>query len=88
MSESPAPFRDSASGSIHRAFPSLSQKLDLRSQFSAIRSDLDTIEERIKFQVQEFDPGIAGYISYALESSGKRIRPALVLLTARATGTF
>jgi octaprenyl-diphosphate synthase len=86
MSESPAPFGDLASGSIHRAFPSLSQKLDLRAQFSAIRADLETIEERIKFQVQEFDPGIAGYISYALESSGKRIRPALVLLTARATG--
>ena len=86
MSESSAPFGDLARGSIHRAFPSLSQKLDLRAQFSAIRADLDTIEERIKFQVQEFDPGIAGYISYALESSGKRIRPALVLLTARATG--
>jgi octaprenyl-diphosphate synthase len=86
MSESPAPFGDLASGSIQRAFPSLSQKLDLRPQFSAIRTDLDTIEERIKFQVQEFDPGIAGYISYALESSGKRIRPALVLLAARATG--
>jgi octaprenyl-diphosphate synthase len=86
MSDPTAPFSDLASGSIRRAFPTLSQKLDLRSQFGAIRADLDTIEERIKFQVQEFDPGIAGYISYALESSGKRIRPALVLLTARATG--
>ena len=86
MSEPTAPLGDLTSGSLHRAFPTLAQKLDLRSQFSAIRPDLDTIEERIKFQVREFDPGIAGYISYALESSGKRIRPALVLLTAHATG--
>jgi octaprenyl-diphosphate synthase len=86
MSEPTAPFGDLTHASIHRAFPSLSQKLDLRSQFAAIRGDLDAIEERIKFQGQEFDPGIAGYVSYALESSGKRIRPALVLLTAHATG--
>jgi octaprenyl-diphosphate synthase len=86
MSEPAAPFGDLTRESIHRVFPSLSQKLDLRSQFAAIRGDLDTIEERIKFQGQEFDPGIAGYVSYALESSGKRIRPALVLLTAHATG--
>jgi octaprenyl-diphosphate synthase len=86
MSDPSAPFGDLTHESIHRAFPSLSQKLDLRSQFASIRGDLDAIEERIKFQGQEFDPGISGYINYALESSGKRIRPALVLLTAHATG--
>lgn len=86
MGDSAAPFNDLTSASVRRAFPSLSQKLDLRSQFGVVREDLDTIEERIKFQVQEFDPGIAGYVSYALESSGKRIRPALVLLAAHATG--
>jgi octaprenyl-diphosphate synthase len=72
--------------SVHRAFPSLSQKLDLRHHLATIKPELDTIEERIRFQVQEFDPGISGYISYALESNGKRIRPALVLLAAHATG--
>ena len=72
--------------SIHSAFPLLSQKLDLRSHLATIKPDLDKIEDRLRFQVQEFDPGISGYISYALDSNGKRIRPALVLLAAHASG--
>jgi octaprenyl-diphosphate synthase len=72
--------------SIHRAFPSLSQKLDLRRHLASIKPELDKIEERLRFQVQEFDPGISGYVSYALDSNGKRIRPALVLLSAHASG--
>jgi octaprenyl-diphosphate synthase len=72
--------------SLRRGLPSLSRKLDLRRHLSAIQPDLDKIEERIRFQVQEFDPGISGYVSYALDSNGKRIRPALVLLAARASG--
>ena len=88
MSEpGPAPLPDEISaGALLRAFPSLSRKLDLRAQFGAIKADLHTVEDRLNFQVQAFDPGIAGYVGYALESSGKRIRPALVLLTAQATG--
>jgi len=78
--------RDISMKSMQRAFPSLSQKLDLRRQLATIKPDLDLIEERLRFQVQEFDPGISGYVSYALDSNGKRIRPALVLLAAHATG--
>src|ERR1700691_346742 len=72
--------------SIHKAFPSLSQKLDLRRHLATIKPDLDQVEERLRFQVQEFDPGISGYVSYALDGNGKRIRPALVLLAAHASG--
>jgi octaprenyl-diphosphate synthase len=72
--------------SVLRAFPTLSQKLDLRSHLATVQKDLDKIEERLRFQVQEFDPGISGYVSYALDSHGKRIRPALVLLAAHASG--
>ena len=72
--------------SMQRAFPSLTQKLDLRRQLATVKPELEAIEERLRFQVQEFDPGIAGYVSYALDSNGKRIRPALVLLAAHATG--
>ncbi len=88
MSDSATPFSpgDISIKSIHRAFPTLSQKLDLRRHLSSVQSDLDKIEERLRFQVQEFDPGISGYVSYALDSSGKRIRPALVLMAAHATG--
>jgi octaprenyl-diphosphate synthase len=88
MSDPAASFSpgDISMKSLHRAFPSLSEKLDLRRHLSAVKTDLDKIEERLRFQVQEFDPGIAGYVSYALDSNGKRIRPALVLLAARASG--
>ncbi len=71
---------------MQRAFPSLSQKLDLRRHLGTVKDELELIEERLRFQVQEFDPGISGYVSYALDSNGKRIRPALVLLAAHATG--
>jgi octaprenyl-diphosphate synthase len=71
---------------LRRSFPTLTQKLDLHRQLNTIKPELDIIEERLKFQVQEFDPGISGYISYALDGNGKRIRPALVLLAARACG--
>src|SRR5277367_5624478 len=88
MSDSEASFLpgDISMSSMRRAFPSLSQKLDLRRHLATIKPELDMVEERLRFQVQEFDPGISGYISYALDSSGKRIRPALVLLAAHASG--
>ena len=84
--ESSFPLGEISMKSIHRAFPSLTQKLDLRRHLATIRPELDQIEERLRFQVQEFDPGISGYVGYALDSSGKRIRPALVLLAAHASG--
>src|SRR5476649_2685194 len=88
MSEPAAPFQpgEISAKSTSRTFPTLSQKLDLRRQLTTIKPDLDKIEERLRFQVQEFDPGISGYVSYALDSNGKRIRPALVLLAAHASG--
>jgi octaprenyl-diphosphate synthase len=78
--------RDVSMKSMLRAFPTLSQKLDLQQQLATVKPELEMIEERLRFQVQEFDPGISGYVSYALDSNGKRIRPALVLLAAHATG--
>src|SRR5271167_2540042 len=88
MSDSEASFLPGhvSMKSMHRAFPSLSQKLDLRKHLATIKPELEMIEERLRFQVQEFDPGISGYVSYALDSNGKRIRPALVLLAAHASG--
>src|SRR6202044_918233 len=85
-SETPHLPGELSTRSIHKAFPSLSQKLDLRKHLATIKPDLDKIEERLRFQVQEFDPGISGYVGYALDGNGKRIRPALVLLAARASG--
>jgi len=72
--------------SVRRALPTLAHKLDLRKHLATIKPELKQIEERLRFQVQEFDPGISGYVGYALDGNGKRIRPALVLLAAHASG--
>ena len=41
--------RELSMKSMQRAFPSLSQKLDLRKQLATIKPDLDKIEERLRF---------------------------------------
>ena len=51
-----------------------------------INPHLYAVEERIREQARYFDPAIEGYIAYACGSSGKRLRPALALLTGGATG--
>jgi octaprenyl-diphosphate synthase len=86
MGEPETSSQDLSADSFHRFFPKLSRKLDLKRQLGTIKGHLEQIEERIRFQEQEFDPGISGYVSYALDSNGKRIRPALVLLAAEASG--
>lgn len=66
--------------------PKLAKKLVLKQHFAPVQPDLQRVESRIKQQADFFDPGIHGYIEYATETSGKRIRPALVLLASHATG--
>ena len=66
--------------------PKLVKKLALKQHFEVVQSDLQRVESRIRQQAVFFDPGIHGYIEYATETNGKRIRPALVLLTGHATG--
>ncbi|MEM1059905.1 MAG: polyprenyl synthetase family protein [Verrucomicrobiota bacterium] len=73
-------------GTAPSPLPQVGKKLDLRRYFAGIAGELTEVEERIRRQAREFDPSILGYVEYAIESKGKRIRPALVLLTAQATG--
>ncbi len=54
--------------------------------FELVRSQLEEVEAAIHEQAEAFDPGVAGYVRYVCETSGKRIRPALVLLAGGATG--
>lgn len=54
--------------------------------FNLVKGHLQTVEEEISQQVRAFDPAIESYVSYAMESRGKRLRPALVLLAGGATG--
>ncbi|NJK91301.1 MAG: polyprenyl synthetase family protein [Blastochloris sp.] len=62
------------------------RKLSLKKHFDVISPDLQTVDLRIRQQAEFFDPGIAGYVQYATDTGGKRIRPALVFLSARASG--
>lgn len=53
---------------------------------SLVQTDLDEVSQRIARQTEAFDPAIEGYVSYALDSSGKRLRPLVALLAGAATG--
>lgn len=57
-----------------------------RFPFDIVRPHLDKVESRIREQVRDFDPGVEPYMAYICETSGKRIRPALAILTGGATG--
>ena len=60
----------------------------IKQTFELINTHLYTVEERIKQQAREFDPAVEGYVSYACESRGKRLRPALAILSGAATGNI
>lgn len=54
--------------------------------FDLVRPQMQIVEAAIRQQAEAFDPGVQGYVSYVCETSGKRIRPALALLSGGATG--
>jgi octaprenyl-diphosphate synthase len=56
--------------------------------FELVRPEIRKVEKQIRDQVDAFDPGVAPYIDYICNTSGKRIRPALAILTAGAVGTI
>ena len=58
----------------------------LKKTFELINAQLYSVEERIRQQARAFDPAVEGYVAYAIESHGKRLRPALALLAGGATG--
>jgi octaprenyl-diphosphate synthase len=58
----------------------------LKATLEPINAQLYAVEERIRQQARVFDPAVEGYVAYAIESNGKRLRPALALLAGGATG--
>lgn len=60
----------------------------IKAALELINTQLYSVEERIRQQARAFDPAVEGYVSYACESSGKRLRPALALLAGGATGNI
>lgn len=51
--------------------------------FTLIREDLISVEHEFSNQVNDASPMVASIVKYLLESGGKRVRPALVLLASR-----
>ncbi len=56
------------------------------SPFAFLRPELDRVESRIREQANAFDPAVEPYVAYILNTSGKRIRPALAFLAGGSTG--
>jgi len=53
---------------------------------AAVQPQLDEVAARITQQVTAFDPAIEGYVTYALDSNGKKLRPLVTLLAGGASG--
>jgi len=56
---------------------------DMSSLYKDIRSDLDRVEDRLESWSRSSNPLTAEISGYVLRKKGKRLRPALVLLTSR-----
>lgn len=61
---------------------------EFRNAFELINPYLYSVEERIRDQGRAFDEAVEGYVTYACGSTGKRLRPALALLSGGATGSL
>jgi octaprenyl-diphosphate synthase len=70
----------------HRAQATSYETISFAEAFELINPHLYTVEERIRAQAKSFDPAVEGYVSYVCGAGGKRLRPALALLSAGATG--
>ena len=53
---------------------------------AVVQPQLDEVSARIAQQASAFDPAIDGYVTYALGSNGKRLRPLVTLLAGGASG--
>jgi len=62
---------------------SVSKWKDMSSLYKEIRTDLDRVEDRLESWSRSSNPLTAEISRYVLRKKGKRLRPALVLLTSR-----
>lgn len=69
-----------------KSIPTLTRSLDIAAPLLRVQGSLEQIEVRLKNQIQSFDPELVGYAEYVCINHGKRIRPALTILSAEALG--
>ncbi len=65
--------------------PTFVSVCDLSSLLEPVREDLDLVEQWLNSNLVDDSPFIAELLGQVFQAGGKRIRPALVLLAARAT---
>ena len=61
-------------------------RANLSDLLRPVSAPLAQVEEQIAQQFAAFDPAVAEYVRYAVSSRGKRLRPALALLSGGACG--
>jgi len=66
--------------------PSIARDGALARVIQAVQPQLEEVEARIARQAADFDPAIEGYVTYAIGSRGKRLRPLVALLSGGVTG--
>ncbi len=66
--------------------PANSQSL-LRTLYSPIVRPLRRVEQRLHLELQNKHPLLSGLLRHGTNLGGKRLRPAMLLLVAKATGT-
>ena len=59
---------------------------DLGFPFELASEHLVKVDEFISDQAKTFDPNVEGYVNYVCEIGGKRIRPALAIITGGSLG--
>ncbi|MFC2006709.1 polyprenyl synthetase family protein [Chloroflexota bacterium] len=60
--------------------------MELGTIYESIREDLDKVEEKLRLLCKSDFPQLAEILDYSLRSNGKRIRPALTLLSGSFYG--
>lgn len=61
-------------------------KKNLLAPFELVKPHLKEVETLLSDQVNAFDSGVEPYVDYICNTSGKRLRPALAILTGGALG--
>lgn len=59
---------------------------DFASMFAALKPHMAALDEHLRAQLVEFEPEIRGMADYCIDTSGKRIRPALVFTSGWRNG--
>ncbi len=62
------------------------RKFDLVKTYRPIASELEATTETLREALRRSDPAFEGYLNYSFELGGKRLRPALLLLSGKAWG--